>query len=78
MNDNLLKTIDDHSYPPEKENTEVREVREKVKQRTINETAPIPRIYDKECEKVKSTNVIIAISSSEREASTKHILHSKK
>ena len=64
LNDKLFKTIDDHSYPPEKENIEVRE---KAKQRAINEKTPIPRIYDEECEKAKLTNATIAIIPSERE-----------
>ncbi|CAF4891392.1 unnamed protein product, partial [Rotaria sp. Silwood1] len=67
LNDKLLKTIDDHSHPSEKEDIQVREFREKVKQRAINETTPIPRIYDEECEKALLANATIAILPSERE-----------
>ncbi|CAF3073065.1 unnamed protein product [Rotaria sp. Silwood2] len=56
LNDKLLKTIDDHSHPSEKEVIQVREFREKVKQRAVNETTPIPRIYDEECEKDNGIN----------------------
>ena len=39
----LIKTNGDHNHVPEKEKLEVREFREKIKQRAINETTPIPR-----------------------------------
>ncbi|CAF3029580.1 unnamed protein product [Rotaria socialis] len=45
----------------------VREFREKVKQREVNETAPIPRIYDEECAKAKLSDATTAILPSERE-----------
>ncbi|CAF4738772.1 unnamed protein product, partial [Rotaria magnacalcarata] len=45
----------------------VREVREKIKQRAINETTTILHIYDEECEKVMLSNTAIAILPSERE-----------
>ncbi|CAF4695774.1 unnamed protein product, partial [Rotaria socialis] len=50
-----------------KETIEVREFREKVKQREVNETAPIPRIYDEECAKAKLSDATTAILPSERE-----------
>ncbi|CAM4888715.1 unnamed protein product [Rotaria socialis] len=49
VNGHLVKINDEHSHPSEKETIEVREFREKVKQRAVNETTPIPRIYDEEC-----------------------------
>ncbi|CAF3215169.1 unnamed protein product [Rotaria socialis] len=49
------------------ETIEVREFREEVKQRAINETTPIPRIYDKECAKAKLSDATTAILPSERE-----------
>ncbi|CAF4836281.1 unnamed protein product, partial [Rotaria sp. Silwood2] len=67
LNDKLIKTSDDHSHPAEKEDIQVREFREKVKQRAINETTPIPRIYDEECEKALLADATIAILPSERE-----------
>ncbi|CAF5005451.1 unnamed protein product [Rotaria socialis] len=45
----MFKINDEHSHPSEKETIEVREFREKVKQRAVNEITPIPRIYDEEC-----------------------------
>ncbi|CAF4486644.1 unnamed protein product, partial [Rotaria magnacalcarata] len=55
------------SHLPENEKIEVREVREKLKQRAINETTPIPRIYDEECAKAMLSTTAIAILPSERE-----------
>ena len=71
LDDKSLKTIDDHSHPPEKENIEARE---KVKQRAMNETTPSPHIFDEECEKAKLANATIDILPSERDMSMKHIL----
>ncbi|CAF4002007.1 unnamed protein product [Rotaria magnacalcarata] len=67
LNGHLVKINDDHSHPSEKETIEVREFREKVKQRAINETTPIPRIYDEECAKAKLSDTTTAILPSERE-----------
>ncbi|CAM4827788.1 unnamed protein product [Rotaria magnacalcarata] len=63
----LMKTAGNHSHLPEKEKIEVREVREKIKQRAINETTPIPRIYDEERAKAMLSTTAIAILPSERE-----------
>ncbi|CAF4036620.1 unnamed protein product [Rotaria magnacalcarata] len=41
----------EHSHVPEKETIVVREFREKIKQQAIEETTPIPHIYDEECAK---------------------------
>lgn len=61
LNDQVIKMIDDHSHLPE---TEKLEVREKVKQRAINETTPISRIYYEECAKVMlSIAAIVALPS---------------
>ncbi|CAF4569948.1 unnamed protein product, partial [Rotaria socialis] len=38
VNGHLVKINDEHSHPSEKETIEVREFREKVKQRAVNET----------------------------------------
>ena len=48
LDDKLLETIDDLSHLPEKENIEVLEFRKRVKQRAINDTTPIPRIYNED------------------------------
>ncbi|CAF2155154.1 unnamed protein product, partial [Rotaria magnacalcarata] len=63
----LMKTVGNHNHLPEKEKIEAREVREKIKQRAINETTPIPRIYDEECAKAMLSTTAIAILPSERE-----------
>ncbi|CAF2101064.1 unnamed protein product, partial [Rotaria magnacalcarata] len=63
----LVKINDEHSHPSEKETIEVREFREKFKQRAVNETTPIPRIYDEECAKAKLSDATTAILPSERE-----------
>lgn len=63
------KMIDDHNHLAEQENIEIRIFREKIKQRAIEETTPIPRIYDEECAKALFSNEIIAILPSEREIS---------
>ena len=42
----------------------------KVKHRAINETTPILRIYDEECEKAMLSSATIAVLPSEREMST--------
>lgn len=64
----------DHNQLPEKEKLEVHEFREKVKQRSINETTPIPRIYDEESAKVILSNATIAVLTSERETNLKILL----
>ncbi|CAF4335925.1 unnamed protein product [Rotaria magnacalcarata] len=63
----LVKINDDHNHPSEKETIEVREFRENVKQRAINETTPIPRIYDEECAKAKLSDTTTVILPSGRE-----------
>ncbi|CAF3192503.1 unnamed protein product [Rotaria socialis] len=75
LNNGLMKTVGNHSHLPEKEKLEVREVREKIKQRAINETTPIPRIYDEECAKAMLSNTAIAILPSEREMSKKILFY---
>ncbi|CAM4837861.1 unnamed protein product [Rotaria magnacalcarata] len=46
LNSQFIKIFGDHNHFPEKEQLEVRKFQEKVKQRAIHETTPIPRIYD--------------------------------
>ena len=70
MNDKLLKTNDNHSHPPQKENIKVCE---KVKQKVINEITSILRVYDEECEKGKLANAAIVILPSEHEMSTRDV-----
>ena len=67
LNDELLRTINEHCHPAEKENVDRRAFREKIKQRAIAETTPILRIYDEECSKAMLTAATIAVLPSERE-----------
>ena len=69
LNDEFLRTIDGHCHPAEKENVDLREFREKIKQRAIAETTPMPRIYEEECSKAMLTAATIAVLPSEREMS---------
>ena len=62
----FVRTAGDHGHPAENENIDVRQLREKVKQRAICETTPIPRIYDEECSKAMLSPAAIAILPSER------------
>ncbi|CAF4680546.1 unnamed protein product, partial [Rotaria socialis] len=61
----------EHSHVPEKETIVVREFREKIKQRAIEETTPIPRIYDEECAKAMLSTAAIAVLPSEHSAINK-------
>ncbi|CAF3739739.1 unnamed protein product [Rotaria socialis] len=70
LNSQFIKIVGDHNHFPEKEQLEVREFREKVKQRAIHETTPIPRIYYEECAKAMRSNATIAALPSEREMSS--------
>ncbi|CAF1323957.1 unnamed protein product [Rotaria sp. Silwood1] len=67
MNDQLVKVIGEHCHPTEQELIHVRELRAKVKQRAIDETTPIPRIYDEECARAMLSDTVIALLPSERE-----------
>ncbi|CAF4412436.1 unnamed protein product, partial [Rotaria magnacalcarata] len=48
LNDVLVKVKGDHSHPPEPDEIEIRKFKQNLKQRAIQETAPIPKIYDEE------------------------------
>ncbi|CAF1277492.1 unnamed protein product [Rotaria sp. Silwood1] len=67
MSDQLVKIIGEHCHSTEQELIDVRELRAKVKQRAIDETTPIPRIYEEECAKAMLSNTVIALLPSERE-----------
>ncbi|CAF4946425.1 unnamed protein product [Rotaria sp. Silwood1] len=67
INDQFLKIIREDCHPQESENIDVRDFREKVKQRVKHETTAIPRIYDEECEKAMLSTAAIAALPSERE-----------
>lgn len=68
LKNDFIRQINEHCHPAE-EDKAVREFRERVKQRAILETTPIPRIYDEECEKVLLSLAAISILPSEREMS---------
>lgn len=68
-NNEFIKMIDDHNHLAEEEKINIRVFREKVKQRAIEETTPIPRIYDEECGKALLPSEVIAILPNEREMS---------
>lgn len=68
-NDQFVRMIDEHSHSAEKENVDLREFREKVKQRAISETTSITRMYDEECSKALLTTATIAVLPSEHEMS---------
>ncbi|CAM4882634.1 unnamed protein product [Rotaria socialis] len=70
-NNQLTKMTGEHSHVPEKETIAVREFREKIKQRVIEETTPIPRIYDEECAKATLSTAAIAVLPSEHSAINK-------
>jgi hypothetical protein len=69
MNDQLIKIVGEHCHLQESEKIDIRTFREKVKQRVVDETTPIPRIYDEECARAMLSAAAIAALPSEREIS---------
>lgn len=69
LNDVLLKTKGEHCHPPEPEEVEIRTFRQVVKARAVNETTPIPQIYDQEALRMNLSNLSIASLPSQREIS---------
>ncbi|CAF3647620.1 unnamed protein product [Rotaria sp. Silwood1] len=67
LDNQLIEFIDKHNHPSEKEKIEIRRFREKVKERAVNETTPIPQIYEEECAKMMLSFAAITILPSERE-----------
>ena len=65
----LIKIKGDHCHPPEPEKLEIRTFKQVLKERAVNETTPIPKIYDEESAKAGLTSSSIAILPSEREMS---------
>jgi hypothetical protein len=76
IHNEFIRQINGHCHPAEEEKA-IREFREKVKSRAIQETTPIPRIYDEECEKAMMSLAVISLLPSEREIS-KQIFSYKK
>ena len=75
LDNQLIEFIDKHNHPSEKEKIEIRRFREKVKERAVNETTPIPQIYEEECAKMMLSFAAITILPSEREMSKICILY---
>jgi hypothetical protein len=65
----LIEFINQHNHPSENEKIEVRKFREKVKERVVNETTPVPQIYEEECARMMLSFAAITILPSEREMS---------
>jgi hypothetical protein len=69
-NDVLIKNNGDHCHPPQPEKAEIRTFRQILKERVINEAAPIPKIYDDESAKSGLTTSSISILPSELQIRT--------
>jgi hypothetical protein len=69
LDNQLIELIDKHNHSSEKEKIEVRKFREKVKERVVKETKPVPQIYEEECASMMLSFAAIAIVPSEREMS---------
>ncbi|CAM4872329.1 unnamed protein product [Rotaria socialis] len=67
LNDVLVKVKGDHSHPPEPDEIEIRKFKHNLKQRAIQETVPIPKIYDEESSRFCLTSLSIAILPAQRE-----------
>lgn len=63
----FIDLLDNYNHPSEKEKIEIRRFREKIKDRAIAETTPVPQIYEEECVKMMLSFAAIAIVPSERE-----------
>lgn len=69
LENQLIDLVDIHNHPPEKEEIEIRKFREKIKERAVTETTPVPQIYEEECVRIMLSFAAIAIVPSEREIS---------
>lgn len=69
LDNQLIEILEQHNHPSEKEKIEVRKFREKVKERAVNETTPVPQIYEEECARMMLSFAAITILPSEREMS---------
>ncbi|CAF2855277.1 unnamed protein product [Rotaria sp. Silwood2] len=70
INDVPLKTKGDHCHVIEPEKNIIRIFKQVVKERVINESTPIPKIYEEESAKMILTPATIAILPSQREMSS--------
>ena len=69
LNDVLLNINGDHEHPPEPEEVQIRMFKQVVKTRAINESTPIPQIYDEEAARMDLSMLSIAALPSQREMS---------
>jgi hypothetical protein len=60
VNNKLLNTTGEHNHLLEPENLKVKQFRTVLKERMINETVPIQKIYDEEIVKAKFSPEILA------------------
>ncbi|CAF1305350.1 unnamed protein product [Rotaria sordida] len=69
INNVLLKTEGNHCHVIEPEKNKIRIFKQVLKERVINESTPIPKIYGEELAKMMLTLATIAILPSQREMS---------
>ncbi|CAF5155879.1 unnamed protein product, partial [Rotaria sp. Silwood1] len=60
-NNYLFSGKSEHGHPPNPESMEIKQTREQIHQRVINEETPIGKIYDEEMSKIVLNSVPIAI-----------------
>ncbi len=68
-NDIILNIKGDHYHPSEPEEVQIRMFKQAVKTRAINESTPIPQIYDEEAARINLSTLSIAAVPSQREMS---------
>ncbi len=65
----ILNIKGDHFHLPESEEIQIRTFKQAVKTRAINESTPIPQIYDEETARIDLSTLSIAALPSQREMS---------
>ena len=75
VNNVFIKNNGQHQHLPVPEHIEVRDFKWKVKQRVVNETATVPKIYEEELASANLSSVALIIAPSPADASNfyKHI-----
>ncbi len=69
LDDIVVKINDDHQHPPEPDEVQIRMFKQVVKTRVMNESTPIPQIYDEEAARMNLSMLSIAALPSQREMS---------
>jgi hypothetical protein len=69
LDDIILNITDDHCHPSEPEEIQIWTFKQAVKTRAINESTPIPQLYDEEAARINLSTLSIAALSSQREIS---------